>query len=302
MPIMRGPLRMLVVATALAALSGCGGQSSAMPSALDASTHRVHRALTVTPLHRPSAKWQPVAMVEGQAAVWEARRSGVTLLRFDQQLVSLVLHAGLGEPRGTWTHGDRVGSSETAHVIAAFNGGFKFSTGVVGYMSEGRTAVPLRPGRGSIVTYRDGTTQIGSWRADVPARGQPIASVLQNLHLLVDHGKAAPTVGSCIESCWGGTVAGTPATARSALGIDGAGQLVWAAGENLSPAGIATTLTDVGVQRAVELDINPDWVAAYLYVHGGGQPKPAPVVSGQHGIAGRFLAPYSRDFFTILSR
>jgi hypothetical protein len=61
-------------------------------------------------------------------------------------------------------------------------------------------------------------------------------------------------------------------------------------------------LIDGGAVRAVELDINPEWVAGYVYSHSGGGPVPAPVVPGQFGVAGRFLTPYSRDFFTVIAR
>lgn len=324
---MRVVLRAFVTVAALAVLGGCGEGSSGAPSGHGSSTENRRGTLTlapaggqaersraalaavkraptfpvVTPVAQPGAGWQPVATVGGQVAAWETQRAGVTLLRFDQRLMRLALHAGLGEPNGTWAYGDRIGANEIHRVIAAFNGGFKFETGDVGYMSEGRVAVPLRRGRGSVVTYRDGTTQIGAWGSGMPAPGQPIASVLQNLQLLVDHGVAASTVGDCIESCWGATVGGVTETARSAVGIDSEGRLVWAAGESLTPATIATALIGVGVQRAVEFDINPDWVAGYLYVHGGSGPKATPVVPGQFGIDGRFLVPYTRDFFTILA-
>ena len=66
---------------------------------------------------------------------------------------------------------------------------------------------------------------------------------------------------------------------------------MWAAGESLSPSRIAHALTGAGVERAVQLDINPDWVGGYLYVHGGSGPNALPVVPGQNGIAGRFLNP-----------
>ena len=311
---------------AVAFLGGCGGQSSAAPTSArqpshpgpavvrvaraaatqDAALHATARRATsspvVTPVKQTGASWQPVARIAGRAAVWEAQRSGVTLLRFDQHLVRLALHAGLGEPSGTWTYGDRIGPSEIHRIVTAFNGGFKFETGVIGFMADGRVAVPLQAGLASIVTYQDGTTQIGAWHNGVPARGQPISSVLQNLHLLVDHGAPAGTVGGCVQSCWGSTLGGVTFIARSALGITGTGQLVWAAGESLSPTGIAQALIGAGVQRAVELDINPAWVAGYLYVHGGSGPRALPVVPGQNGISGRFLEPYSRDFFTILAR
>ena len=91
--------------------------------------------------------------------------------------------------------------------------------------------------------------------------------MLQDLKLLVDHGAPAASVETCATECWGATLGGDVAVARSALGIRDDGQLVWAAGESLSPAALARALTDAGVQRAVELDINPEWVAGYLYVH-----------------------------------
>jgi hypothetical protein len=90
--------------------------------------------------------------------------------------------------------------------------------------------------------------------------------------------------------------------ARSGLGIRADGQLIWAAGEGLSVAQLADVMVGAGVQRAVELDINPDWVAGYLYIHHRRSgPTPTPVVPGQFGISGQLLQPYSRDFFTVLS-
>jgi len=296
----------LLVSVMVAA--GCGSQSNAAspknnshPSS-DAALRRSSSALLVTGFSQPGPVWKPVASIGGQPAAWIALRSGVTLLRFDQRLVHLALHAGSGEPEGRgWTYGDRIGTSEIHRILAAFNGGFKFNYGSVGFVADGRAAVRLTAGLGSIVTYSNGTTDIGAWQEGVPAAGLKVASVLQNLHLLVEHGVAAPTVHDCIEGCWGGTLGGGPYVARSALGITSEGQLVWAAGESLSPSMIAQALVGAGVVRAVELDINPEWVAGYLYVHHGAGPTGVPVVPGQPGVSGRFLTPYSRDFFTILA-
>jgi hypothetical protein len=240
--------------------------------------------------------------VGGQPAAWIAQRSGVTLLRFDQGLVHLALHAGSSEPQGhVWGYGDRIATSEIHRVLAAFNGGFKLSYGSVGFMQDGHVAVRLAAGLGSIVTYTSGPTEIGAWHEGVPARGRKVTSVLQNLHLLVDRGVIASTVERCVSSCWGETLGGVTEVARSALGVSADGQLVWAAGEQLSPARIARALVGAGVVRAVELDINPAWVAGYLYIHHKGGPSAVPVVPGQTGIPGQLLAPDSRDFFTILA-
>ena len=82
------------------------------------------------------------------------------------------------------------------------------------------------------------------------------------------------------------------------------GDLIWAGGENLTVQELANALLGAKVVRAVELDINPEWVAAYLYGHrGGNRPlAPVPIVPGQPGVPGQFLTPYSRDFFTIVAR
>ena len=297
------PVSIVAMLLAVVVVSGCGSQSNAVEKASRVSViRRVSSAPLVEEPGQPGTVWKPVASIGAQPAAWIAQRSGVTLLRFDQRLVHLALHAGSGEPGGQgWTYGDRIGASEIHRVLAAFNGGFKLSYSSVGFMADGRVAVPLTAGLGSIVTYRNGTTDIGAWQQGVPARGLRIASVLQNVHLLVDRGVASPTIHNCIEGCWGGTLGGGPDVARSALGITGDGQLVWAAGEHLSPSMIAQALIDAGVVRAVELDINPEWIAAYLYIHHPGGPSAVPVVPGQLGIPGRLLAPYSRDFFTILT-
>ena len=186
--------------------------------------------------------------------------------------------------------------------MAAFNGGFKLDVGAGGFQSYGRVGSPLSDGLGSIVTYADGLTDIGSWHQGVPAPGGPVVSVRQNLHLLIDGGRPAANLGCLL--CWGATLHGVIAPARSALGITADGRLVWAGGENLTVQDLADALLGAKVVRAVELDINPEWVAAYLYGHRGGNGPlaPVPIVPGQPGVPGQFLAPYSRDFFTIVAR
>jgi hypothetical protein len=235
--------------------------------------------------------------------VWKARLRATTLLYFDQGLVTLALHSGTVDAGASgWHHGPAITDGERARLLAAFNGGFKLDTGSGGFLSYGKTAVALRRGLGSIVTYADGTTDIGAWQEGVPSAASPITSVRQNLSLLIDHGHATSTLG-CV-SCWGATLGGGPEVARSALGVSATGELVWAGGEQLSVAALAEALLAAKAVRAVELDINPQWVAGYLYEHrGAGRPPAAiPVVPAQTGIPGTFLEPYSRDFFAVLAR
>jgi hypothetical protein len=292
----------------LAGGSGAPPASTAATNATTAATHILSARTAAAPhvvVKAPtavSANWTTVAQVHGQPAAWIAQRPGVTLMRFDQSRVHLTLHAGSSDGGVTgWTYGDQITPREIHLVVAAFNGGFKLTYSDVGFMSGGHVAVALKPRLASIVIYTDGTSNIGAWQNGVPSPAKTVFSVLQNQQLLVDRGVAAPTVTNCVIPCWGGTIQDLTVVARSGLGITANGQLVWAAGEQLSPAELADALIGAGAVRAIELDINPDWVAGYLYVHHPSGPTATPVVPGQLGIAGQLLAPYSRDFLAVVA-
>lgn len=256
--------------------------------------------------------WAPAVAIGGQAAVWISRVKAfrepgftITLLRFDQSLVTLALHAGGSEPGASgWLHGDVISRSEGKRVVAAFNGGFRENYGAGGFEEGGRVGWALRRGKASVVMYRDGSADIGTWREGVPAPGRPVLAVRQNLALLIERGRIASTVDSCIKVCWGDPLHEQPIVARSALGILPNGDLVWAAGHNLSVRALAEALVGKGVVRAMELDINPRWVAGYVYAHSAHVTAPAPIalMPGQTGIPGQFLQPYFRDFFTVIER
>ncbi|HEY4451697.1 MAG TPA: hypothetical protein VGN13_08910 [Solirubrobacteraceae bacterium] len=275
--------------------------TSAAPASAPPAPPPPPRLVVSAPAHVGSP-WTTVARVHGLPAAWVSEKGGVTLMRFDQALVHLTLHAGSsdGGERG-WTYGDRIGPREIHSLVAAFNGGFKLTYRDVGFVSGHHVAVPLKAGLASIVTYTNGRTDIGAWRAGVPRAGTPVFSVLQNQQLLVDRGAAAANVDSCVVACWGETIGSATSVARSALGISRSGQLIWAAGEQLTPGPLARALIAAGAVRAIELDINPFWVAGYLYPHHPSGPTAVPVVPGQHGIAGELLEADSRDFFAIVA-
>jgi hypothetical protein len=311
----------LVLLAAVGAwLSACGGRSGetrassagtvttdkralerAAPVAVPPPVPAVPRLVVTTPA-RTTTSWRVVARVRGQPAAWIAQRSSATLMRFDQRGVHLTLHTGVNDGGASgWRYGDRITRREIHLLIAAFNGGFKLTYPDVGFVSGRHVAVPLKSGLASIVTYTDGTTDIGAWHAGLPTSHKRVFSVLQNQRLLVDHGVTAASAATCIETCWGETLGAHKRVARSGLGITADGELVWAAGEHLLPADLAKTLISAGAVRAIELDINPFWVAGYLYLHHRSGPSPVPVVPGQHGIEGELLEPDNRDFLAIVA-
>jgi hypothetical protein len=256
--------------------------------------------------------WMPAVAVRGRTAVWISRVKGyreagftITLLRLDQRLVTLALHAGASQPGGTgWRYGDAIGQAESRTVVAAFNSAFEESYGAGGFAEGGRIGWPLRRGAASVVIYRSGIADIGRWQETVPAPGLAVEAARQNLGLLIDAGRIAPTVDGCIKVCWGDPLHEQPIVARSGLGVTAKGDLIWAAGHDLSVRALAEALAGSGVVRAMELDINPRWVAGYVYRHSphGASALPIALVPGQTGIPGQFLAPYFRDFFTVIAR
>ena len=158
-------------------------------------------------------------------------------------------------------------------------------------------------GLGSIVTYSDGSTDIGSWHQEVPAPGRRVASVRQNLSLLIDHGTVASSVGC--DSCWGATLGGVAAPARSALGITADGRLIWAGGEQLTVselAGRAAAARTSSARSSSTSTPSGSLATCTGIAAATDRSAPVPALAAQHGIAGEFLAPWSRDFFTVVAR
>ena len=132
-----------------------------------------------------------------------------------------------------------------------------------------------------------------------------MAAVRQNLTLLVDHGAPAPNLDAPSE--WGAVLGGGTSTWRSGVGVTAAGDLVYAAGADLDPAGLARLLIAAGAIRAMELDINPSWVSFATFTHAGGIVGTgiiggANLLAGMYRQPGHYLQPYPRDFFAVFAR
>ncbi len=218
-------------------------------------------------------------------------------MRIDAATTRLVLHPGFQDPGGYgWTTHSFVQAAERPVLLAAFNGGFKLNLGDGGMAVGARQAGVLQPGLASVVTYADGSSQIGVWGQQVPAAGRAVANVRQNLRLLVSDGQPAADVDVIAD--WGATVQGLVVVARSALGIDAQGDLIWAGSMGATPRTLAEALIKTGAQRAMELDINPFWVCAFSFTPA----DQLPILAGQQRPIGTYLTPWQRDFFTVDSR
>src|ERR1019366_3777185 len=113
--------------------------------------------------------------------------------RFRAGRTHFALHVGSTDPpRGNAAilpdDGPSIGPDEATTLLAAFNGGFEATAGAGGFQLNGQVLVPLQPGYASLVIDTDGTAHVGVWGQGFPAPGEQVASVRQNLTLLVAGG------------------------------------------------------------------------------------------------------------------
>jgi hypothetical protein len=215
--------------------------------------------------------------------------------------VRYALHNGSADPgpaaSGRVRAGPAVTGAERSQLLAAFNGGFKLSAGAGGYMQEGHVISPLRRGLASLVIDRSGKARVGVWGRGLPVPGEAVYSVRQDLRPLVLHGR--PTAASADWALWGATLGGGAYVARSAIGQDAAGNLIYAASMSAVPADLAAALARHGARIAMELDINPEWVQ----LDAAGRPGGALTaeIPGQQRPSDQYLAGWARDFFTVLA-
>jgi hypothetical protein len=87
--------------------------------------------------------------------------------------------------------------------------------------------------------------------------------------------------------------------ARSAIGQDASGDLMYGASMSAVPADLASALASHGARIAMELDINPEWVQLDVAHSPGGRLTAG--VPGQYRSATQYLVGWTRDFVTVLA-
>jgi len=284
------------------AMAACGSASAAAnPSS--AAPLAAARGLTAGPGRAARSTATPTPMPRPRVRIIRVRTADGALVTVATFLgpVRYVLHNGSADPgpaaSGLVRAGSAVTGTERRQLLAAFNGGFKLSAGAGGYMQERHVISPLRPGLASLAIDRSGRVRIGVWGRGLPAPGEAVYSVRQNLQPLVLNGR--PTAGSAGWGLWGATLGGGAYVARSAIGQDAAGDLMYAASMSAVPSDLAGVLAGHGARVAMELDINPEWVQLDAASKPGGALTAE--IPGQYRPAGQYLAGWTRDFFTVLA-
>ncbi len=270
-------------------------------------------ASVVNPALPGEGRWIPAdASVDGLPAMYVAQfradtiytREITSAVWIDPTRLQVALIPGTQEPGGAWAEPPDVAGAALARIVAAFNGGFRMQDAHGGFYLDGRQAVPLRAGAASVVLYRGGRVNIGTWGTEVVMTPQVIA-ILQNLVPIVDNGQVAPDATYRDTRLWGATLGANTVVARSGIGITASGALLYVAGPALTARSLAESLQRAGALRAMALDINPEWVTFNFYAHPS-LTDPSLIVAAKlypqmQRPARRYLGPgrESRDFFTV---
>lgn len=252
--------------------------------------------------------WQTVSAVDGQPAVQVAYLRPddqhtsyvVAVLRINPALVEGRMHPGTRDPGGKWPEATSLTGWTQQHAVAVFNGGFRLTDpSNPGYYSDGRAVAPLRDDLASLVLYRDGHADVGTWNHTVHMTPD-VVSVRQNLQPLVTDGGVNPACASGGERDWGDTVGQAAFVDRSGFGITADGHEIYVAGPALSVCGLGHVLADAGVVHGMELDINPAWVdgAYFTPSPSSGDPIGHKLYPSERAAPDHYLTPSSRDWFS----
>jgi hypothetical protein len=300
--------------SAIPQLGSAGPQGGAAQVAI--AHLRTPKRMTSPAGHRLAREgvWYPVGRrVDGIPAVYETwvRPDAVHtslvigVAWMDTKMLRATLYSGSTIPGGgPYKHSAPVSRTAARTLVAAFNAGFLMNNAQGGYYTDHKTVAPLRKGAASFVIYRNGTVNIGDWGRGL-SLSPDVVAVRQNLDLLVRNGKPVPGLDPNDTNQWGFTLGNAVYVWRSGVGITANGALVYVGGPGLNITTLADILARAGAVRAMELDINTDWVnfATYNPHRAKGAATPG---NGRDLLPDMFGGPdryfeswWSRDFFTM---
>jgi len=228
--------------------------------------------------------------------------AGIAIMQ--SSLLRFVLHPGFSEPGQVAKLGsaDVLKGNDLLGLAATFNSGFKVKDSLGGYFQNGVTIKPLVSGKATFTIYADGHVNIGSWENEI-WMNTTIVSARQNLSMLIDNGVVTPNLNDSVLKNWGFTVKNAHLVWRSGVGVDASGNLIYVAGNSLSVQSLANLLKTAGAVRAMELDINQDWISYMWYptTAAGVMKEPIKLVPFTRP-ARRYFSQSSRDFFAVYAR
>jgi hypothetical protein len=147
---------------------------------------------------------------------------------------------------------------------------------------------------------------VAKWGRDATMSNQ-VASVRQNLDLIVDNGQAVAGLATDKDQQWNTTLGPSDNVWRSGVGVTRNGAVLYVGGPGLSLDDLANIFVEADALRAMELSVGVDWVQYSTFKGSLNTPLNATngtsVLSAMSATPSRYFAPWwDRDFFTMSLR
>ncbi|HUY42150.1 MAG TPA: phosphodiester glycosidase family protein [Acidimicrobiales bacterium] len=305
--------RLLELAVAAAVLVVGTWYVVAPTSTSGTSSTTLRGATTIRP-ERPQPYWTVLSQSRRGVMV-EDRNVKVgnvvfRALRLRARTTLLRWHVGAGDPNAWRLAPIDAGPSidwaneGPAGVVAAFNGAFKQVAKAGGAVVDHVVLEPMLRGYMTIALNRLGHWEMGVWGArNFPTPGFGAIALRQNLAPLVQNGRLTSSALTSNWRFWGDPINENPLTARTGLGVDAQGNLIYVATMTgvLAPT-LARALISAGAVSAMQLDINPYWPilgASATPLHQSA--SFAMQLPGQEHSSSVFSSGWERDFFVALA-
>ena len=293
------PLRSL---PAVGVAGGAGAEGDSQPYRPPRIKPLIHPALRGEGVWRPAgahAGPRPPVLLTTFRSDPEYPQFVAGVAWIDSRRTRLAYMPGLAEPPEISNRGPaEVPPAQRRGLVATFNGGFPLETSNAGLVYRGQTVETMVNGIATLVEYRDGRIDIVRWKHGANP-GPRVWFAKQNLPPIVYEGRLNPNLSDGPE--WGATVNNAVRVWRSGLGIDRRGNLIYAVANDQTVGSLAEILKRAGAVRALELDINEDWVSFITYRRRGAV-DPSNLLPDIYRPPDRYLTPDERDFFAVYAK
>lgn len=258
----------------------------------------------------------------------------VHMLLIDMRKISAKLYLGSAEEGGS-ANSAQIQREDKPNVLAVTNGLWKVRhSGGGGIILGSRELKKLKSGLATLIVYKNGTIDVVEWSDNIPI--SEISDARQLKHLILSDGKvvefttrggkpvdseiglgsllneARPTLPAATDNISKAPVLNFTSGAnwfiatRSAFGIRGDGNLVFAVGHHISTKDLAKALALAGCVRAIHGDANPGNCVATVYsMDEKGNPVSLDKLSPQQDdfVSKRYLnGPVPSDFYVFSRR
>jgi len=231
----------------------------------------------------------------------------VGVVWMDTNLLTAQLYSGSQIPGGgPFAHHAPISANRSKTLVAAFNSGFSMQNANGGYFTDNTSYKNLRKGAASVVIFKNGRVTVAKWGRDVVMTNQ-IATVRQNLDLIVDNSKEVHGLRNPKSTKWGTVLSPNDVVWRSGVGITKTGALVYVAGPGMSLSDLADVMLRSGVEVGMELDYGLDWVQLSTFtgtpdkILNGSEGRS--LLSSMPGAPSRYFGSFwAHDFFTMSLR